>query len=163
MKDIRIPNPGEIQIVVLLGATTFIAWAPQTEVEGILDSFEKKAGLTVEQRTGQAAHAAIRIEIARHLRGPKAERMFTQTLAAGCLWLALRHWSGSQEMQDGLRKQMEQDDFAVVTASIPDHPPEGALHDSAWAFMIGSRIHDGRDQLAGQKVGIAKIIQTRTR
>jgi len=150
MQKIRTPEPGEVQVVVLLGTTTFIGWAPATTIEGIMDSFERGASITAEERYDQTVQASIRMETARLLRGPDAEHLFTDRLAAACLWLALRHWSRSEEMAKALREQMAAAGRAVVTASIADPAPEGTMPDTSWAFMIGSEVHDGRPQLAAQ-------------
>lgn len=156
--EARIPQKGEVQIVVILGPMIFIAWASRDKVEGLMDSFEQRAKLTQDDRTSQLAQASVRVEIARLLRGDAAERHFTEVLAAGCLWLALRHWSGGEQMRKGLDKQMEDTGYAVVTASIPDVAPAGQAPDTAWAFIIGSRIHDGREQLAATEPGKLSMI-----
>lgn len=156
------PSAGEVQIVVLLGTTTFIGWAQQQQLEDLMDSFETRSKLTEADRTNQISQASIRVEIARHLRSPEGERLFTDVLASGCLWLALRHWSNGKEMQAGLVQQMEQTGFAIITASIPDIAPDGMTPDTAWAFMIGSKIHDGRTQLADIKPGEVSLYQPLT-
>lgn len=149
----QMPAQGEIQIVVLLGDTTFVACAPRDDAEGLMDSFEWRAHLSLGDRSNQLSQAAVRVEIARLLRGEDAERHFKDVLAAGCLWLSLRHWSGSVQMQEGLERQMEETGYAIITASIPDQTPAGQAPDTAWAFIIGSRIHDGRGQLAATEPG----------
>ena len=158
MTDPRTPADGEVQIVVLQGANTFIGWAPAIAIEGIMDSFERRAGLKPEDRDDRLCHAAMRVRIANDLRGPDAERLFTDVLAAGCLWLSLRHWSRSAEMTGGLRRQMAETGSAVVTASIAEPPPESMAPDTAWAFMIGDRIHDGRKRLTDVQPGEVELI-----
>lgn len=158
MSEVRTPEAGEVQIVVLIGVDTFIGWAPATQVGGIMDAFERRAGLTIEDRTSQLSHAAIRVKVATSLREPGSARLFTDVLAAGCLWLALRHWSNSDDMAEGLDRQMSQTGSAVVTASIPDNAPPGMAADTAWAFMVGSRVHDGRPRLATVEAGRVELM-----
>ena len=158
MREPRTPQDGEVQIVVLLGADTFIAWAPAASLDGLMDSFERRAGIKEADRTDQLAHASIRMRIAADLRGPDSERLFTDVLAAGCLWLSMRHWSRSAEMAMGLARQMEERNRAVLTASVADPAPEGMQPDTAWSFMIGDRIHDGRDRLALVAPGEVQLI-----
>lgn len=157
MTRMRTPEQGEIQIVTLLGATTFIGWAPAERADSIMDSFERLARIPTEGRADHATHVSIRLETARLLRGPDAERLFTDRLAAACLWLAMRHWSNGEEVRRGVALQMEASGYAVITASIADPAPENTLQDSAWAFMVGSRVHDGRAQLAGQPPHVVKL------
>lgn len=146
--------------MVLLGTTTFIGWASADSVDDIMDSFEQRLGLPSEARTSRDMQARIRIDVAERLRLPDAETRFTDVLAAACLWLALRHWSGSGEMRTGLAKQMADAGMAVVTASIADPAPEGAMADTAWSFMVGGRTHDGRDRLRGLGPETVEIIRS---
>lgn len=155
----RTPAPGEIQIVVLLGDATFLAWAPGASVDRLMNAFEARAGLSIEDRASQLAHASIRVRIARDLRSANAERLFTEVLATGCVWLALRHWSGGSDMRRGFEETMRSAGSAIVTCSIADPAPEGMMADSAWAFMVGTRIHDGRDQLAAVSPGEVEIVR----
>lgn len=70
MTDPRTPEDGEVQIVVLLGADTFIGWAQADAIGGVMDAFEHRAKLTPADRTDQLTQAAIRARIAGDLRGP---------------------------------------------------------------------------------------------
>lgn len=158
MTDPRTPEDGEVQIVVLLGADTFIGWAQADAIGGVMDAFERRAKLAPADRTDQLTQAAIRAHIAGDLRGPDSARLFTEVLAAGCLWLAMRHWSRSAEMVEGLERQMAECNRAVLTLSIADPAPERMAPDTAWAFMIGDRIHDGRDRLARVTPGEVELI-----
>jgi hypothetical protein len=159
MTDPRTPAPGEIQIVVLLGYATYIAWAPGASVEQLMDAFEARSGLTPEDRASRLSHASIRVRIARDLRSADAAQLFTEVLASGCVWLALRHWSGGADIRRGLDETMRTEGAAVVTCSIADPAPEGMMADSAWAFMVGTRIHDGRAQLAAVEPGEIEIMR----
>lgn len=159
MTDPRTPAPGEIQIVVLLGDATFVAWAPGTSVDQLMDAFEVRAGLTAEDRASRLSHASMRVRIARDLRSGDAGRLFPEVLASGCIWLALRHWSGGGDIRRGFDETMRSAGSAVVTCSIADPAPEGMMADSAWAFMVGTRIHDGRAQLAAVQPGEVEIMR----
>lgn len=157
MPVMREPARGEIQIVVLLGATSYVGWAPAERVGSVMDSFEKRAGLTEADRSSRETQAGVRAEIARLLRGENAEQVFREVLAAGALWLSLRHWSGAERMRQGLEQQMALTGSAVITAGIADPAPEGMAPDTAWAFMVGSRVHDGRPQIAEVRPGDVEI------
>lgn len=157
----RPPESGEIQIVTLIGADMFLAWAPAETIEDLMDAFERRAGLTESARSDREAQGVMRIRIAEALRShprEKAEGSWQEVLASGCLWLALRHWSSAEQMGKGLKEQIERSGSAIITASIPDRPPEGMMADTAWAFMIGSNIHDGREELARTPGGEVRIV-----
>lgn len=149
-EDPRTPEPGEIQIVALLGVDKFIGWAPADTADALMDSFERRAHLTEEARTDQVVQAQVRMRIAQDLRDPNSGTLFRDVLAAGCLWLALRHWSNAALVRKGIDEQLATGRGVVVTASIADPAPNGAMKDTAWAFMVGDRIHDGRGQLANR-------------
>lgn len=159
MADPRTPKKGEIQIVVLMDNNTFIAWAPADTVDSLMDSFERRMKLSEADRTDQIAHAAIRVRIAQALLGPDAEKLFTDVLAAGCLWLSMRHWSDGTTLSDGVSEQMQAAGSAVITASIATEPPPGIAPYTAWAFMVGDRIHDGRKQLSAISPGQVEIVR----
>lgn len=74
------------------------------------------------------------------------------------MWLALRHWSNPAEMQKGLDQQISSEGRAVITVSIADKTPKNIQPDTAWSFMIGSQIHDGRSQLTEIEPGNVKVI-----
>lgn len=141
------PEPGEVRIVVLDGANTFLAHAQRIRCDEIMDAFEKRAGLTQSARSSRETHASIRIDVARGLRTPDAEARFTDVLAAAVMWLAMRHWSDGRAIARGVDDLIEQGRTPVMTAAIAD--PDGGrfMPDTAWSFMVGERIHDGRDQL----------------
>lgn len=157
--SIPIPEQGEIRIVVLLGGAKFIGWVPRDRMDRILESFERSRKLGAADRTDRYVQASLRVWIAEALRRPEAERLFTDVLAAASLWLALNHWSNAADMRAGLDRQMDETGYAVITASIPDASPDGMVRDTAWAYMIGSGIHDGRAQLAQVKPGDVVVTQ----
>lgn len=141
------PEPGEIRIAVLEGSNTFLAHTQRSQCNAIMDAFERRAGLTQSARTSRETHASIRIDVARGLRMPDAEARFTDVLAAAVMWLAMRHWSDGRAIARGVDDLIEQGRTPVMTAAIAD--PDGGrfMPDTAWSFMVGERIHDGRDQL----------------
>ena len=145
----RLPPPeqGEIRIVVLDGMKTFLAHAPRTKCEEIMDAFERRASMTHAARTSRETHASVRIEVARGLRTPEAEARFTDILAAATMWLAMRHWSNGKAIVDGVDDLLRQGITPVITAAIAEADEDSFMPDTAWAFMVGDRIHDGRDQL----------------
>ena len=158
MTERRDPEKGEAQIVVLLESATFVGWAPYKTVDQLMDAFEKRSRLTVDDRDDQLAHAAVRVRIAQGLRSKQVETMFPEVLAAGCVWLALRHWSAGDRMRQGVQDTMDEHGFAVITCSIAVPPPEGMMPDSAWAFMVGDRVHDGRPRLAAVTPGEIELV-----
>ena len=141
------PDPGETRLVVLDGENTFIARVPQGRAGDIMDAFEKRASMTIAARTSRETHASVRIEVARGLRAPNAEARFTDVLAAATLWLAMRHWSNGGAIIEGVDELLRQGTTPVITASIAAPAPERTMPDTAWAFMVGDRIHDGRERL----------------
>jgi len=158
MTERRNPKQGEAQIVVLLESATFIGWAPFDTVDHLMDAFERRSHLSVGDRTDQVAHAAMRVRVAQGLRSQEAAEIFPEVLAAGCLWLALRHWSASERMREGVERTMDEHGFVVITCSIAVPPPVGMIPDSAWAFMVGDRTHDGRPRLAAVTPGEVELI-----
>ena len=163
MSKYRQPEQGEIQIVVLLGEAVFTAWTPREQAVAHMDSFEARSKFTVEDRADQHVHGAIRAEITRLLRGPDAERLYGDVLASGVLWLALRHWSASEEVERGIATEFEKTGYAILTASIPDETPPGVHPDTAWSFMVGSTVHDGRARLAKAPPGKVFVIDAKGR
>lgn len=139
------PEPGEIQIVALLGASTFVSWAPADTVEALMDAFERRMSLGEGARTSLETQMRVRLWAVDTLRSERAGTAWGDVVAAGCLWLSLRHHSGAAEMRKGVDAQLATSGV-VVTASIGESP--GALPGTAWSFMVGDRIHDGRMQLA---------------
>ena len=141
------PQPGEIRIAVLDGEATFLAHLQESEVNAVLDAFEKRTKISENDRANQMVHASIRIGIAKALRQENAADTFTRVLAAGVLWLAMRHWKNGAEIVRGVKIMLREDKTPVITASIANPVPEGTMPDTAWAFMVGETIHDGREQL----------------
>lgn len=153
------PAAGELRLVVLVGGTSFITTTPRDRVTNLMDAFEKRIGISNEDAQNQMVHGSLRITIAKELRSADGLRWFNEVFAAGCLWMALRHWSQGNAMMQGLDAQMKQDGYAILTVSIADEAPEGVHPDTAWAFMIGSAVHDGRPGLLKQPVGEIKVIK----
>lgn len=141
------PSPGEMRIAVLDGDNTFLAHVHRDRSEGIMDAFEKRAGLTQSARTSRETHASIRIDVARGLRMPDAQARFTDMLAAAVMWLAMRHWSHGRAIARGVDDLIGQGRTPVMTAAIAAPDKGRFMPDTAWSFMVGERIHDGRDQL----------------
>lgn len=142
------PEPDELRIVVLDGANTFMAHLPRDTCEDVMDAFEKRASMTIEARTSRETHASLRIQVAEGLREDDAEARFTGVLASAVLWLAMRHWSNGDAIVDGVDELLGQGRTPVITASIADSAEGRFMPDTAWAFMVGEKIHDGRAQLA---------------
>lgn len=142
------PEPGELRIVVLDGANTFMAHLPRDTCEDVMDAFERRTSMTLQARTSRETHASVRIQVAEGLRKEDAEARFTDVLASAVLWLAMRHWSNGDAIIDGVDELLGQGRTPVITASIADPAQGRFMPDTAWAFMVGEKIHDGRAQLA---------------
>lgn len=137
----------EMRIVVLEGKNTFLATLEREKAEDIMNAFEKTMGIPWEERQSQMTHAMMRIHIATALRKPTASKTFRNIYAAGVLWLAMRHWTNGQEIINGVDAMLKEKKTPVITASIANPVPDQTVADTAWAFMVGEGIHDGRDQL----------------
>lgn len=142
------PEPGELRIVVLDGANTFMAHLPRDTCEDVMDAFERRTSMTLEARTSRETHASVRIQVAEGLRKDNAEARFTDVLASAVLWLAMRHWSNGDAIINGVDELLGHGRTPVITASIADSTQGRFMPDTAWAFMVGEKIHDGRAQLA---------------
>ncbi len=138
-------RPSGIDLVVVLDGLTCFAWPPRDGLDDVMDAFERRAGLTPSDRTSLEGQMSLRLWVHDLLRGPGADARFTDVGAAACLWLALRHYSAGHDLRRGLDEQVVAGD-AVLTISI-GHTP-GTLPGTAWSFMVGDRIHDGRPRLA---------------
>lgn len=158
---VKIPPaiPGNVQIVVPMQGITFVGWAPISDVEAIMDSFERRARIDRDRRHDRIDQMRVRIEIARLLRGPDAADRFTDVLAAGCLWLALRHWLNGAEMRSILDARMERSGSAVLTVCIADPTPETSMPDTAWAFVVSDRVDDRRKAFDGMPPDTAALLR----
>ena len=141
------PAIGSLRIVTLLKDAAFVADIPYSQAATIMKAFENRAQLTHEDRNSRETHAAVRIDIAKGLRLPDAVDRFSDVLGSAVLWLALKHWSNGENLVKGIEAQIADEKPVVLTVSIADPAPEGSMADTAWAFLVGERIHDGRDQL----------------
>lgn len=155
MTDPRLPAPGEIRVVLLLDETTFIGWAPGSTIDALMDSFERRYAMPVERRLDQIAQMQLRVDIAQKLRQNGCEAAWTDRLCAGCLWLALRHYSHSQRLRDAIDGLIPVG--VVLTISVSPHA--GSYPDTAWAFMVGTCIQDGRQHLAGMPPNEVRTIE----
>jgi hypothetical protein len=142
------PAPGEMRIVTLEGSNTFMAMLLRDQAERTMDAFEHRAGLTAHGRTSRETHASIRIAVAEGLRRQDADARYTDVLAAAVLWLAMRHWSDGEAIMEGVDAMLAAGETPVLTASIAEADSGRFLLDTAWAFMVGRSIHDGRGQLS---------------
>jgi len=142
------PVPGEMRIVTIEGGNTFMAMLLRHEAERTMDAFERRAGLTAHGRTSRETHASIRIAVAEGLRRQDAEARYTDVLAAAVLRLGMRHWSDGEAIAEGVDAMLAAGETPVLTASIADADATRSVPDTAWSFMVGSRIHDGRNRLA---------------
>lgn len=152
------PVPGEMRIVTLEGNNTFMAMLLRDQAERTMDAFERRAGLTAHGRTSRETHASIRIAVAEGLRRQDADARYTDVLAAAVLWLAMRHWSDGQAIADGVDAMLAAGETPVLTASIAEADEDRFLPDTAWSFMVGRIIHDGRSRISDLGPEEVKVI-----
>lgn len=151
------PGPDEVRIVVLIGQGAFVAHESRARLDEVMDAFERRAGMTPAARTSRETHALVRIECARLLRAAGAEDRFREVVASAVLWLSLRHWSNGEAVLAGVDGLLEEGRHPVVTASIADVDPARTMPDTAWAFMVGEAVIDGRDRLEGLAPYIVQV------
>jgi len=152
------PAKGEIRIAVLSGEDSFVAHLDRKEAEEKMDAFEKRASLKKDDRKNKETHGSIRIWAAEGLRKPNADKAFANLLASGILWLAMRHWKEGDLIIKNVDAMLKENKTPVITASIAIPAPEGVMPDTAWAFMVGEKVHDGREQLKGMAPDQVKVI-----
>lgn len=152
------PVKGEIRIVVLSGEDSFVAHLSRKDAEERMDAFEKRASLKKDDRKSKEAHGSIRMWAAEGVRKSNADNAFASLLVSGILWLAMRHWKEGDLIIKNVDAMLKENKTPVITASIAIPVPEGVMPDTAWAFMVGEKIHDGRDELKGMAPEQVKVI-----
>lgn len=157
IRDQQSPKPGDLRIVALIDGLEFTTAVPCRLVDGIMDAFERRHALAKGDRDNRDIQMRMRMAIAERLQAPGADAIFAGTLAPGCLWLAMRHWSNAADMSAGLSGQMDETGQAVLTVAVGGSP--SSLPGTAWSFMIGDAVHDGRARMA--ELGPDRVVVVR--
>ena len=150
----RDPMPYEVKLVVLIDNIQYHSFIEEPRVTWILDSLEKRFQIAEPRRSDRLWHMSLRQSVAKRLRQMETSKAFFDDAGgACCLWLGLRHYEGGEQLRKGLEATISKG--AVLTISIGNSP--GSAPDTAWSFMIGHDIHDGREALARHRPDQVRI------
>lgn len=153
----RSPRQDELKMVVLVDDAQFHVFLEKSRIDGILDAMERrlKGGPTL--RRDRMAQMSLRQWVAAGLRDRQsAAAMFDDVGGAACLWLGLRHYAGSDDIARGIDRHDREG--MVLTVSIGE--AMDSAPGTAWSFMLGHDVLDGRAQLAVQPSDRIRIFGT---
>jgi hypothetical protein len=144
-------------MAVLIDDVQFHVFLQKDRIGGLLDAMERRLTGGASLRHDRLAQMSLRQWVAAQLRDRKrAAAMFDDVGGAACLWLALRHYAGSDDIARGIDRHDEEG--MVLTVSIGE--AIDSAPGTAWCFMLGHDVLDGRDQLAGQRSDHLRIFGT---
>lgn len=148
MQTTRDPMPGELKLAVLVGRIQFHAFQPVAALDPLMDAVERRFRDGSSLRHDRIGQMSIRQWVSSELRGDvkAAQARFDDLCGATCIWLALRHYEAAAHMMDAVHRHAE--GGVVLTVSIGDNP--SSAEGTAWSFMLGHDVHDGRALLADQ-------------
>lgn len=144
------PSPGRLKLVVLIDEMQFHSIIPGDAIEGLVSSMEDRIKGGQDARHDMPTQMSLRSWVATVLREREtAKASFDDVAGAACLWLTMNHYREGGRMREAVRSTIGAG--TTLTVSIADSPE--AASGTAWSFMVGDRIHDGRGHLAGHAPG----------
>lgn len=153
----RLPAANEIKMVVLLEDIQYHVFLPLERLDPIMDALEERLEGGATLRGDRLAQMSLRQWVAGQLRDrSRAQKVFDDVGGAACLWLGLRHYEGATDLRNGIDRHAEEG--VVLTISIGT--AIGSAPDTAWSFMVGREIHDGRRLLSEQPSDRVRIFGT---
>ena len=149
MSSTRDPMPGELKLVVIVGAVQFHAFQPVAVLDDLMDALERRLRDGERMRSDRLAQMSLRQWVAEQIGNAdveQAQATFNDIGGAACIWLGLRHYEASNHLRQSVDRHAGEG--MVLTVAVGDSPQSAP--GTAWSFILGRSIHDGRAMLADQ-------------
>jgi len=151
------PRHDELKMVVLIDDMQFHVLLEKSRLPHILDAMERRLKDGPSLRHDRLAQMSLRQWVAVQLRDRRrAAAVFDDVGGAACLWLGLRHYSGS----DDIMRSIERRDHEGMVLSVSIGEAMDSAPGTAWSFMLGDVVMDGRAHLARQHSDRIRIFGT---
>ena len=148
------PSAGQLKLVVLVDDLQFHSIIEMEAIEGLTTSMEARIQDGKGARTSLETQMSLRSWVAEALRSKETGKAsFDRIGGAACLWLTLHHYREGARMREAVRAMADRG--ATLTVSIANS--KAAAPGTAWSFVVGDDMHDGRAHLADHDPGMISV------